>query len=181
MKIIQSNAISLNSMIARSDGQEDWLPSEGWDEFVADAETLRNFIIGRETYELVMKLYPNYNFNNVEVPYKLIVTTQKDFAQPNGYIVVSSPEEAVQFLQDKGVQVGLLVGGGKLNSSFYSKSLIDETWVTINPIILGEGRSFITSSDVEIQLKLIDVIRLSKDRVQLKYQVIHRNQPTKML
>ena len=36
MKVIMANAISLNGMIAREDGQEDWLPSEGWIDFLED-------------------------------------------------------------------------------------------------------------------------------------------------
>ena len=171
MKIVQSNAISLNGMIARENGDEDWLPSEGWDEFVEDVKNYDNFIMGRETYELVMKLYPNYNFNNVEASYKVIVTSRTDYEAPNGYVVVHSPEEAREFLSAKNVEVGLLVGGGKLNSSFYAKGLVDESWITVNPIILGKGRPFVGNFDFQTQLKLLDVIRLNKDRVQLRYAV----------
>lgn len=172
MKIIQSNAISLNGMLARVDGQEDWLPSEGWDEFVEDVKKYGNFIMGRETYELVTKLYPDYNFDNVDAPYKIIVTTQEDFFQPEGYTVVGSPEVAVTLLKDNNIETGLLIGGGGLNSSFYAKGLVDEAWVTINPIILGQGRSFVASRDFETQLELIDVVKLSKNRVQLRYRII---------
>lgn len=172
MKIVQSNAISVNGMIAREDGDEDWLPSEDWDEFVADVTKYGNFIMGRETYELVTKLYPDYNFDDVEANFKLIVTTQPDYVQPDGYIVIHSPEEAVNFLKAKNAQVGLLIGGGSLNSSFYSKQLVDEAWLTINPTILGKGRSFVVACDIEVELKLIEVIQLDKERVQIRYEVV---------
>jgi len=159
-------------MLARENGNEDWLPSEGWDEFVEDVKKYDNFIMGRETYELVMKLYPDYNFDNVEASYKVIVTSQLDYQAPNGYTVVHSPEQAKEFLDMNKAEVGILVGGGKLNSSFYAKGLVDEAWVTVNPIILGKGRPFVGSFDFETQLKLLDVVRLSKDRVQLRYTVI---------
>jgi len=169
MKIVQSNAISLNGLLAREDGQEDWLPTEGWDEFVADVSKYHNFIMGRETYELVMKLYPDHNFDDVEAPYKVIVTSQTNFDCPTGYTVVHTPEEAKKLLETNDIEIGLLVGGGKLNSSFYKKGLVDETWLTINPIILGTGRPFIGKNDIEVRLELTDVIKLSKDRVQLRY------------
>lgn len=172
MRIIQSNAISLNGLIARENGDEDWLPSEGWDEFVEDVKQFGNFIMGRETYELVMKLYPDYNFDNVVSPYKIIITSQASYQTPDGYQVVHSPREAKQFLEEKGIEAALLVGGGKLNSSFYANGLVDETWVTVNPIILGRGRSFIGDYDFEAQLKLKEVVKLNKDRVQLRYSVI---------
>ena len=172
MKIVQRNAVSLNGMIAREDGEEDWLPSEGWDEFVADAKQYDNFIMGRETYELVMKLYPNYNFDSVDCGYKIIVTKNHDFIKPDGYIVVESPEAAIHILEQNGHKTGLLIGGGRLNSSFYAAGLIDEVWLTVCPTILGKGRSFISGQDVEVNLKLIDAIKLTKDRIQLRYAVI---------
>jgi len=172
MKIVQSNAISVNGMIAREDGDEDWLPSEGWDEFVADVTKYGNFIMGRETYELVKKLYPDYNFDNVKADFKLIVTARHDYIQPDGYIVTHSPEEAVDFLKAKNAQVGLLIGGGNLNSSFYSKQLVDETWLTISPTILGNGRSFVAAREFEVELKLLEVIQLNKERIQIRYEVV---------
>ena len=171
MKLVQTNAISLNGLIARENGEEDWLPTDGWTEFVDDATRYGNFIMGRETYKLVMELYPDHNFDDVDVPYKIVVTNNPDFAAPEGYIVVRSPEEAKTFLTEKNAKVGLLVGGGKLNSSFYDRGLVDEVWITINPHILGKGRPFISSADFDIRLKLIDIVHLNKDRVQLKYAV----------
>lgn len=64
------------------------------------------------------------------------------------------------------------MGGGKLNSSFYAKGLVDETWITVNPIILGEGRPFISNFSFEIQLELMDIVKFNKGLVQLKYRVV---------
>jgi dihydrofolate reductase len=171
MKIVQSNAISLNGLLARENGEEDWLPSEGWDEFVEDVKQFGNFIMGRETYERVTELYPNYNFDNVDAQCKIIVTSQADYTAPDGYIAVNSPEAATTLLAEKEFEVGLLIGGGRLNSSFYMQGLVDEVWVTVNPFILGKGRPFIGASDIEVPLKLKKVIELSKGRVQLRYSV----------
>jgi dihydrofolate reductase len=174
MKIVQSNYTSLNGLLAREDGREDWLPDDGQLEFIENAKQYRNFIMGRETYELVMKLYPNNNFDDVDVPYKIIVTTNANYRAPESYTVAHSPEEAKAFLESRGIEVGLLVGGGRLNSSFYAKRLVDETWITVNPFILGMGRPVFAGAEFETALKLNDVIRLSKDRVQLKYSVVSK-------
>ena len=50
MKVILAMAISPNGLIARENGEEDWLPSEGWDEFLIDAKAFKNIVMGRETY-----------------------------------------------------------------------------------------------------------------------------------
>jgi len=174
MKIIQYNNSSLNGFIARKDGREDWLPNEGWDEFVNSAQEFGNFIMGRETFEIVTKIDPDYNFEEADVPYKIIVTTNPDYAAPEGYIVAHSPQEARSFLAEKNVETGLLIGGGKLNGAFYANKLVDETWIMVNPCILGEGRPLIANSDFETKLKLIDVVRCSKDRVLLEYSVVQQ-------
>ncbi len=159
-------------MLARENGDEDWLPSEGWDEFIEDVKKFDNFIMGRETYDRVMELYPKYNFNNVDARYKIIVTSRADYKAPAGYITVDSPEAAMALLARTNIEVGLLIGGGKLNSSFYARGLVDEAWVTINPIILGKGRPFIGVEDIEINLEFKEAVSLSKGRIQLRYAVL---------
>jgi dihydrofolate reductase len=101
MKVILSMAVSLNGMVAREDGQEDWLPSEGWDEFLADVEKFRNFIMGRETYELVQALYPDHNFDDVSIDAKIIVTRNDHYSAPETYKVVHTPQEALALLKTK--------------------------------------------------------------------------------
>lgn len=147
------------------------MPTEGWTEFVDDAKRYGNFIMGRETYELVMKLYPDHNFDDVDVSYKIIVSTNANFTASDRYIAVRSPEEAKTFLTERNAKVGLLVGGGKLNSGFYERGLVDEVWIIINPYILGKGRPFISSADLDVEPHLTDIVRLNKDRVQLKRAV----------
>lgn len=172
MRIIQSNCISVDGCIARENGQEDWLPSEGWDEFLNDAARFSNFIMGRETYEVVNTLYQNYNFHNVSVLHKIIITTQPGFTAPSDYVVVHSPKEAIMHLMKNGLETGLLIGGGRLNSAFYHYGLVDETWLTITPYTLGQGRRVTNGIPLGVHLQLHDTIELTKGRLQLRYSVI---------
>lgn len=164
-------AISPNGYIAREDGDEDWLPSEGWDEFLLLAKKFNNIVMGRETYEQVTKRYKDYNFNNVDCDHKLIVTHKDDLVVPEGYTVVHSPQEAIEHLQAKELPDLLLIGGGNLNSSFMKRGLINEIQLTINPYIIGSGRSFVSPDQFDLSLELIDSTVLSKGRVQIRYKV----------
>lgn len=92
MKVILSMVISLNGLVARENGEEDWLPSEGWQEFLDDAKKYNNIVMGRETYELVQKLYKDYNFDSVETEQKVIVTKQSEYKTNDGYVIVHSPK-----------------------------------------------------------------------------------------
>lgn len=164
------NCVSLNGMLAREDGSEDWLPVEGWDEFAAEAERSDNFVVGREGYELVQKLYPDHNFDDIKVKSKVVVSTRA-LSMPNEYIVAHSPQEAIGTLIDRGTSRILLVGGGKLNSSFMKHHLVDEVWLIIAPFILGAGRPFIAHEQFDVPLTLLESDTLSHGRILLKYSV----------
>ncbi len=171
MNVVLDMAISPNGLIARDDGSEDWLPDEGWDDFVEEAKKFDNIVMGRETYEIVTRLYDDYNFDNVLVSHKLIVTTNKEFKAPKGYTVVNSPSDAIKFLEDKKADSLFLIGGGKLNAEFLKQKLVNQIQLTINPYIIGKGRSFIYPTEFDLPLQLISVSELSNDRVQIKYKV----------
>ena len=163
--------ISPNGFIAREDGNEDWLPAEGWDEFVAEAKQHGNIVMGRETYEQVTRRYQDYNFDSVDVPHKVIVTTNHDFIAPQGYTVVHSPEDAVEYIKKTGAKTLFLIGGGVLNAAFAKRGLITHLQLTIAPHIIGKGRPFLAFDDFELALTLTDVQKLSLGRVRLSYKV----------
>jgi dihydrofolate reductase len=171
MQVILDMVLSPNGFIAREDGNEDWLPEEGWDEFVTEAKRHDNIVMGRETYEQVTRRYEEYNFDSVDVAHKIIVTAQPEFTAPEGYVVVHSPEEAIEYLEKKDVKTLFLIGGGVLNAAFAKRSLVTNLQLTIAPHIIGKGRPVLAFDDFELALTLIDVQRLSLDRVRLSYTV----------
>lgn len=163
--------ISPNGFIARENGDEDWLPHEGWDDFVAEAIRHNNIVMGRETYELVTEKYADENFDTVPVDHKLIVTRSEGFEAPEGYVVVHSPAEAILYLERAGIQTLYLIGGGVLNSAFAKLGLINQIQLTVAPYIIGRGRPFLAFDDFEVGMTLLQVKQLSLGRVRLVYKV----------
>jgi len=170
MIVRMANTISPNGYIARLNGEEDWLSSINWADFVEEAKAFNNFVIGRETYEVVMRLYKDHNFDDVETKHKIIVSRQ-DFKAPEPYIVVHSPKEAIELLSRGGIEKTLLVGGGKLNSEFVKAGLVDEISLIIEPYLIGEGRQVLAAGDYEFGLRLKNVDKLSGGRVRIVYEV----------
>ena len=171
VKVILDMVISPNGFIARENGDEDWLPHEGWDDFVTEAKERNNIVMGRQTYEQVTEKYEDENFNNVQAEHKLIVTRDKNFQAPRGYIVVHSPEEAIEYLDKAGVETLLLIGGGILNAAFAKRNLINQVQLTVTPYIIGKGRPLLAFDDFEFGMTLLDVKQLSLGRVRLTYKV----------
>lgn len=176
MKILLDMSISPNGLIARENGDESWLPSENWTDFLELAKSMNNIVMGREAYQQVTTRYKKYNFDNVECEHKLIVTRDKTFMTLNGYSIVYSPEQAVQYMEEKGVKTMLLIGGGNLNSSFIKAGLIDEIQLTICPYIIGEGRPFIGPDDFDLPLKLASHEEVPEGRIRVRYEVIKQHE-----
>ena len=172
-KVIIAMSISPNGLTAREDGQEDWLPSSNADDFYTDAKRFNNFIMGRETYELVTKFSPDY-FNRVNAQYKIIVTRNTSFSA-DGYIVLHSPEEVISFLEQQGVEDAFIIGGGKLITEYIKRGLVDEIWLTITPYIIGKGRPLIDPDEFDLPLELIEHRELSGGRILAKYKVASKN------
>jgi len=171
MKVILDMVISPNGFIARENGDEDWLPLDGWEMFVAEAARYNNIVMGRETYELVTEKYDHDNFDSVPVDHKIIVTRNKEFRAPEGYVVVHSPAEAIAYLERASVPTLFLIGGGKLNAAFAKQGLINQVQLTITPHIIGRGRPLLAFDDYEFGLTLVAVRRLSLGKVKLVYTV----------
>lgn len=171
MEVLLKMAISPNGLIARENGEEDWLPEENWHDFCNDAGALQNFVMGRETYELVTELYGQDNFDALDVPYKVIVTKNAEYVAPVGYVVVHSPQKAVAYLENAGIHRMLLIGGGKLNAAFLEAKLVTHIHLIVSPHIIGKGRPFIHPSEFDIPLVFENVEELSAGRVLITYTV----------
>ena len=133
-KVILYMAISLNGMIAKSDDNTSWISKEEWDSYSLAVRTAGNLIVGHRTYEILTKQPEFSEFKDV----KLVVVTQENFQTlaPN-HLVAKSPKEALELL--KNFEEVVVAGGGTLNASFGEESLIDEIFIDIEPIILGQG------------------------------------------
>jgi dihydrofolate reductase len=171
MKIILDMAISPNGFIARENGDEDWLPGENMDDFAPEAKKHNNIVMGRETYQQVTQKYKDKIFDEIDIDHKLIVTNNKSFKAPDGYVVVNSPEESISYLKSKGLDTLFLIGGGKLNASFAKLGLVDQIQFIVTPYIIGKGRPVLDYGDYELGLTLLDVKKLSIGRVRLIYKV----------
>lgn len=169
MRVILFMASTLNGIIARSDGSEDFLSDDNWEEFSKLAENHGCFIVGRKTYQTVQK-WKDYNFDNINAKI-IIVSKNSKLKLSKDCILASSPKDAIKKSAKLGMKSVLLTGGGKLNSSFLKNNLVDEILLNINPIILGKGIKIFSEDQFEDNLKLVSVKKLSSDIVQLHYKL----------
>lgn len=171
MKVVLYMAMSPNGLIAREDGNEDFLSHLNWETFISLAKETGNFIYGRKTYESVLNWGNSYIENLDEIKTKIVVS--KNLAEPpkNGFLVARSPEEALEILKKEGYSEALLTGGSTNNSIFAKKGLIDEIIINIEPKILGKGIPIFKDEDFEIKLKTKQIKQLDQGILQVHYIV----------
>ena len=145
MKVILYMAQTLNGIVARSNYKEDFLSHENWRVFLDLASDIGCFVVGRKTYEEVKK-WKEYNFDEIKAV-KIVISNNLGYKLDKGYLLATSPEEAIQKASKLGFRKILLAGGGKINSSFMNNKLVDEIIINVEPHILGKGITVLSQED----------------------------------
>lgn len=170
MKTILYMGISANGYIAKADGNSEWTSEEDLKGFYEQSKKAGNIIMGKNTY-LVASQYGYFPFPdalNIVVSHEQMENKWGD----NVIVTDKSPKEILTMLEQKGFTTAFLAGGGQLNTSFAKEGLIDEIYLDIEPLILGQGIKIFSDSDFEFDLEFIDFKKLNSNTIQLHYKVI---------
>lgn len=170
MKVTLFMAISLNSIIARENNEEDFLSHDNWLTFVELANKAGCMIWGRRTHEVVRTWEGQY-WNEIKHIKKVIVSSGSDLKLEEGCTAANSPQEALQKLSKDGFDNVILSGGSRLNSSFAKAGLIDEVIINIEPVIIGKGITLFYPDEFNLNLELLNTKTLENRIAQLHYRV----------
>ncbi|MBI3486435.1 dihydrofolate reductase family protein [Candidatus Daviesbacteria bacterium] len=174
MKIILAMVTSVNGKSTKGS-----LPPGQWNskedkEYLHKLINSQNLIVmGRKTYEAaksIIQLKPNILrivlTKSPKIYQKLAVKNQLEFSE-------ELPKKLIQRLTGLGYKQLLLLGGADLNSQFFKDKLINELWLTIEPLVFGEGNGLVTEENFDIHLKLKSLEKLNQQgTLLLKYQII---------
>jgi dihydrofolate reductase len=168
MKVILYMASTMNGIIARSDDDRSFVSKVNWEGFSAIAQRTGNLVVGRRTYELMVKEGDLERLPDVKV---VVVTNNQDYVPSHpAHKIVHLPQEAILTLEGEGMQEVLVAGGGGMNASFMEQNLLDEIYVDIEPWIIGKGIPLFAPGYFEAPLILKDLKR-SDNTAQLHYEV----------
>lgn len=169
-KLILYMAMTANGLIATPEGDSSFTSAEDEKSFAALRKRIGNVIMGRGTYDALTaeKQFPFPDCLNV------VMTREEPDAEPLKNVIFTdkSPEEVLEDLAAQGFEEALLAGGGELNGSFMTDGLVDEVYLTVEPLVLGGGINlFGPAGDFRRDLELLEVGKLSENGVQLHYRV----------
>jgi len=63
----------------------------------------------------------------------------------------------------------LALGGAELADTFRRLGLIDEYWLYVHPVLIGQGRSLFKSADTRAQLRLLETRAFGNGVALLRY------------
>ena len=173
MRLTLIAAQSLDGYITRHDTPGSGFASEADRAFFRTA--LPSFdacIMGAETYRTARDL-----IRKAIMPDRLrIVVTRNPQAFAGEAIPgkleffnLSAPE-IVSLLQQRQCRTGAILGGAQIHSLFLEAKLVDELWLTIEPVLFGSGTPLLARR-TDIQLELASQTNLSPQTLLLKYRV----------
>lgn len=167
MKVILYAAVSADGFIATKDGDSDWVSEIDTPIFEAKIKEAGCLVVGRRTFDQYHgELYPLKGVLNI------VLTTNTDRDPEDETVFVDSPKNAIEIAKEKGFGKIMVIGGGRTNGSFLKQNLIDEMFLDVHPLILGEGIKLFEAFEGNLKLSLIDRKDLSKSQTLLHYKVI---------
>jgi dihydrofolate reductase len=138
MKVILGANISANGKVLLEENTNHQVPQEATEFLIQIAIQAGNLIIGRKTFEIVEQL--------------------------TGGI---KPQEAINYLTEKGFKEIAVGGGTQTYNAFLDQDLVTDIHFNIVPILTGIGGVLVTNDELVTRFKLTEHKVLSQGVVQL--------------
>ncbi|MGC4071522.1 MAG: dihydrofolate reductase family protein [Nibricoccus sp.] len=83
----------------------------------------------------------------------------------------ATPAQLMDEMNARGLRQCALLGGSQIHSLFLHARLVDELWLTIEPVLFGTGTPLL-SQTADTRLRLLSEQKLAADTLLLKYEVL---------
>jgi dihydrofolate reductase len=167
-KVVLGLGISLDGYIARHDGSVDFLFMPKDYSMAPFFKTIDTAIMGRKTYD-VAKVMGGGGYGGKMATYVMSKTLPP--GEREGMIFTQeSPASLVSRLrQQKGKDIWMM-GGGELAREFLRADLIDELYLGVVPVLLGEGIPLFPTGFPQRDFALLENKSYSRGLIALKYE-----------
>ncbi|HLN71783.1 MAG TPA: dihydrofolate reductase family protein [Prolixibacteraceae bacterium] len=184
-KLIFFMHTSLDNFVAGLNGEMDWIKvdDEIFD-FVGtmtdDADTA---LYGRVTYQMMEAYWPDagnkpgatkhdkehstwYN----KVPKIVLSKTLNESALKNTRVISENITENINAVKQKDGKNIIIFGSPSASNTLLRKGLVDEFWIFLNPILLGQGIPLFTDITETIPLNLVETKTFNNGVIALHYK-----------
>jgi len=183
-KLIFLMHTSLDGFVAGPNGEMNWIKLDGeLFDFVATLTAKADSALyGRVTYEMMQGYWPtageqpNASRHDKEhsawynrVSKVVLSTTLKETGLINTTVISDQLADHITQLKNLEGKDILIFGSPGAVHSLFGSGLIDEFWLLVNPILLGEGNPLFKGIHESIQLKLAETRTFASGVVALHY------------
>jgi dihydrofolate reductase len=175
-KIIAGFAISLDGYIEGPNGEYDWIifDKEQQKQLADYWKKIDAMFYGRKTYEaaLAMSAKTKNKSNPFAHMKHYVFSNSLDSLKGNFILIKGDTQTEVQKIKNESGKDIAVFGGADLACSLINSGLVDELVLAVCPILLGAGKSFFSSINKRINLKLKENKEYSSGLVLLTYGVL---------
>lgn len=181
-----SMQVSLDGFIEGSDGDMSWMAKndeEQWTDLFEMLQSVDLFLLGRIMWpayrDYWKKALTSSTASCNEIAYAklsektrhIVFSQTLDDSQWENTTIIKEPvlEEVAKIKNSPGKDIQV-VGGAKLAATIIEAGLVDEYRLIINPVIIGEGKSFFRNQHSKQSLQLISTKILSSGVIIARYQ-----------
>lgn len=165
MRVLAIAAMSADGYIARSEHDDvSWSSPEDKRMFAATSRRAGVIVMGRRTFESMPDPLPDR--------LQIVMTHSPEAFQPRPNYVEftdSPPARILRELAVRGFEEVVIGGGGSVYAQFLTANLVDELWLTVEPLLFGSGVPLLAQTPAEQRMRLVSVTQLSPNTLQLKY------------
>jgi dihydrofolate reductase len=171
-KVVLGLGLSLDGYIARLDGSVDFLfmPKDySMGPFFASIDTA---IMGRKTYEVSLKMGGG-SFGGSSMTSYVMSRTLPPGERDGVIFTNQSPAALIAQIRERRGKDIWLMGGGELARDFLKADLVDELYLGVVPVLLGEGLPLFPRGFPQRDFALLENKTFSKGLIALKYKRLH--------
>ena len=193
-RIVMFNRVTADGYFSAADGKLDWaIPEEELEKGAAGnlpgADTI---LFGRKTYQLFESFWPNVLQDSPTAPdphapgrkspelramatwineaTKLVFSrTLKEVTWKNSRLIHEFDPREMEAAKKQPGKDMMVFGSGSIVSQLAQHGLIDEYQFVVTPILLGRGRSMLTTMPKSVKLDLMEAKKFTAGNVMLRY------------
>jgi dihydrofolate reductase len=169
-RIVLGLGISLDGYIARPDGSVDFLFVPKDYSMAPFFKTIDTALMGRKSYEAGLRMGGG-EFNSFGLACYVFSRSLPPGEDPHGATIVKdSPADFVAMLRKRKGKNIWLMGGGELARDFLKADLVDELYMGMVPVLLGDGIPLFPPGFPQREFSLLENKSYSKGLIALKYE-----------
>lgn len=168
-KVVLGLGITLDGYIARPDGAVDFLFMPKDYSMAPFFATIDAAIMGRKTFDVAVRMGGG-TFGGSSMASYVFSRTQPPGERGGLVFVNQSPADFIHQLRKRPGKNIWLMGGGELARDFLKADLVDELYLGIVPVLLGEGIPLFPSGFPQRDFSLVENKTFSKGLIALKYK-----------